>query len=181
MTERCLTITLQPDWKGALRAVGQVAKADTYQGEVLNFESPGHFFGQLSEKRWEIVRAAQGKGDLSVRELARAVGRDVKRVHEDVVILADLGLLERTEGGGVVCPYSSLHIDMHLKSGLMESRLHTVGDHFTASTFTRAFGASPYISGAYIASTRLGGSAKSPTLLSRTVYCTFTTPLGKYS
>ncbi|OGA98914.1 MAG: hypothetical protein A3E79_01825 [Burkholderiales bacterium RIFCSPHIGHO2_12_FULL_61_11] len=58
----------------------------------------------------------RGKGELSVRELARAVGRDVKRVHEDVVILAGLGLLERTEGGGVVCPYSSMHIDMYLKA-----------------------------------------------------------------
>ena len=108
MTERSLTITLQPDWKEALRAMAKTAKADTYQGEVLNFESPGHFFGQLTEKRWEIVRAAQGKGELSVRELARVVGRDVKRVHEDVVILADLGLLERTQSGGVLCPYSSL-------------------------------------------------------------------------
>jgi predicted transcriptional regulator len=116
MTDRYLTITLQPDWKGALRAMAKVANADTYQGEVLNFESPGHFFGQLTEKRWEIVRAAQGKGKLSVRELARAVGRDVKRVHEDVVILAELGLLERTEGGGLICPYSSMHIDMYMKA-----------------------------------------------------------------
>ncbi len=116
MTERYLTITLQPDWKGALRAMANTAQADTYQGEVLNFESPGHFFGQLTEKRWELVRVAQGKGELSVRELARVVGRDVKRVHEDVVILADLGLLERTQSGGVLCPYSSLHIDMHLKA-----------------------------------------------------------------
>ncbi len=116
MTERCLTITMQPDWKGALRAMAQVAKQQGYQGEVLNFESPGQFFGQLSEKRWELVRAAQGKGEMSVRELARAVGRDVKRVHEDVVILAVLGMLERTEGGGVVCPYASLHIDMYLKA-----------------------------------------------------------------
>lgn len=116
MTDRYLTITMQPDWKGALRAMAKVANADTYQGEVLNFESPGHFFGRLTEKRWEIVRAAQGKGELSVRELARVVGRDVKRVHEDVVILAELGLLERTEGGGLICPYSSMHIDMHLKA-----------------------------------------------------------------
>ena len=116
MTDRHLTITLQPDWKGALRAMAKVANADTYQGEVLNFESPGHFFGQLTEKRWEIVRAAQGKGELSVRELARALGRDVKRVHEDVVMLAELGLLERTDGGGLVCPYSSMHIDMYLKA-----------------------------------------------------------------
>jgi len=116
MNERFLTITLQPDWKSALRTTALAASADTYQGEVLNFDSPGRFFGQLSEKRWEIVRAAQGKGELSVRELARAVGRDVKRVHEDVVILAELGLLERTEGGGVQCPYAYMHIDMYLKA-----------------------------------------------------------------
>ena len=116
MTERYLTITLQPDWKGALRAIGKTAHADTYQGEVLNFESPGLFFGQLTEKRWELVRTAQGKGELSVRELARLVGRDIKRVHEDVVILAELGLLERTQSGGLLCPYASLHIDMHLKA-----------------------------------------------------------------
>ena len=79
MTERYLTITLQTNWKGALRAMAKTAQADKYQGEVLNFESPGQFFGQLSEKRWEIVRAAQGRGELSVRELSRAVERDVAR------------------------------------------------------------------------------------------------------
>ena len=115
MSKRFLTITLQPDWRSALRATAKVAKAKSYQGEVLNFESPGQFFGQLTEKRWDIVRAAQGKGELSVRALARMVGRDVKRVHEDVGILTELGLLERTEDGGVLCPYTSMHIDMHLK------------------------------------------------------------------
>jgi predicted transcriptional regulator len=116
MTNRTLTITLQPDWKAALRSTAKAAKADAYQGELLNFESPAHFFGQLTEKRWEIVRAAQGRGELSVRELARVVGRDVKRVHDDVVILAELGLLERTDGAGVLCPYISMHIDMYLKA-----------------------------------------------------------------
>ena len=116
MTDRYLTITLQPDWKGALRAMAPAAKSKQYQGEVLNFESPGHFFGQLTEKRWEIARAAQGKGELSVRELARLVERDVKRVHEDVGILANRGLLVRTDRGGVVCPYTSMHIDMYMKA-----------------------------------------------------------------
>ena len=116
MTQRKLTINLQPDWKAAIRAVGVAAKADTYQGEVLNFETPAQFFGQLSEKRWDIVRAAQGKGEMSVRELARVVDRDVKRVHNDIVILAELGLLERTEGGGETCPYTSMHIGMSLQT-----------------------------------------------------------------
>jgi predicted transcriptional regulator len=114
MTQRQLTITLNDDWKGALRGAGKRAQAQTYQGERLNFEDPGQFFGQLTEKRWNLVRVAQGKGALSVRELARHVNRDVKRVHEDIVILAELGLLERTATDGVICPFESLHIDMHL-------------------------------------------------------------------
>ena len=116
MNKRRLTITMQPDWQSALRTAGKSVKANTYQGEVLNFESPGQFFGQLTEKRWAVVRACQGKGDLSVRELARTLGRDVKRVHDDVVMLAELGLVERTEGGGVRCPFASMHIDMTLEA-----------------------------------------------------------------
>jgi predicted transcriptional regulator len=73
MTKRHLTITMQSDWKSALRAAGIAAKAKTYQGEVLNFESPGQFFGQLTEKRWEIVRAAQGQGQKA--EEAEVAGR----------------------------------------------------------------------------------------------------------
>lgn len=113
---RNLTITLESDWAGALRAAGQRAAATTYQGETLNFESPGDFFGRLTERRWNLVRLLQGRGEVSVRELARGVGRDVKRVHDDVVILTDLGLVERTEAGGVVCPFASVHIDMHLQA-----------------------------------------------------------------
>ena len=62
------------------------------------------------------MRKLQGQGEMPLRELARQLVRDVKRVHEDVVTLADLGLLERTPSGGVLCPYATLHIDMYLKA-----------------------------------------------------------------
>lgn len=113
MKGRTLTIRLQKDWKAALRQAGASVKARSYQGEVLNFESPAAFFGQLTELRWELVRALQGQGPLAIREIARRVGRDVKRVHEDVRTLIDLGLLERVEGG-VTCPFATVRIDMEL-------------------------------------------------------------------
>jgi len=116
MIQRFLTITARADWQDGLRAVGVESAARTYQGEVLNFESPGHFFKQLTEKRWDLVRAAQGRGKLSVEELARLVGRDVQPVHEDIMVLSDLGLMERTDAKGVLCPYASMHIDMFLKT-----------------------------------------------------------------
>lgn len=105
-TRRTLTITMTPDWRAALRQAGKAGRADSYQGERLNFESPGAFFGRLTERRWALVTALQGQGVLAVRELARRVGRDVKRVHEDVRVLTELGLVERDDAGGVVCPYA---------------------------------------------------------------------------
>ena len=116
MTERTLTITLQPDWQAALRQVAVRARQTAYAGEVLNFESPGVFFSRLSEKRWALVRALQGQGELAVRELARRVGRDVKRVHQDLQVLVDLGMVERGDGGAVNCPFVHVHIDMHLQA-----------------------------------------------------------------
>lgn len=116
MDQRTLTITARAAWQAGLRAAGVAATAGTYQREVLNFESPGHFFGLLNEKRWGLLRAAQGKGELSVPQLARLVGRDVKPVHDDILVLSNLGLLERTDAEGVLCPYASMHIDMFLKT-----------------------------------------------------------------
>ena len=116
MSERTLTITLQPDWRAALRQAGVVPRHGTTKAKVLNFESAGAFFGRMTERRWDLVRALQGQGEISLRELARRVERDVKRVHEDVQGLIELGLIERGEGGGVICPFTTVHIDMELRS-----------------------------------------------------------------
>ncbi len=116
MEKRTLTVTIKPDWRSALRTAARGAfAADTYQGETLNFESPAAFFSRLTEKRWEMLYALQGAEEVAVRELARRLERDVKRVHEDAGALVDLGLVERTERGGLVCPFDDIHVDMHLK------------------------------------------------------------------
>ena len=44
------------------------------------------------------------------------VDRDVKRMHAGIVILVELDLLERANGGGVTCAYTSMHIDMYLQA-----------------------------------------------------------------
>ncbi|MCP5190894.1 MAG: hypothetical protein H6988_10950 [Pseudomonadales bacterium] len=115
-----LTISLSPDWKTALRAAGARARNGVgegrYQGEFFNFETPGQFFGRLTERRWAIVRAMQGAGPMSQRELARRVGRDVKRVYEDVQALIVLGLIEKTDSGEIECPYDDIFVNMHLKA-----------------------------------------------------------------
>jgi predicted transcriptional regulator len=62
MTTRCTrTITLSPDWRAALRQAGKAAQAGSDQGEALHFESPGAFFGRLTERRWALVTALLGQ------------------------------------------------------------------------------------------------------------------------
>ena len=114
---RQLSITLQPDWKAALRQAGKTAQAETYQGETLNFETPGAFFGKLTERRWSIIHALQADGgEVGVRELARRLNRDPSRVHADAAALLELGLIERTAAGGLLCPFTDIHVDMHMKA-----------------------------------------------------------------
>lgn len=116
MEQRTLTITVRPQGWADLRDAARAGfAADHYLGESLNFETPALFFSRMSSKRWDMVRTLQGAGEMSVRELARRLGRDVRRVHEDVTALAELGLLERTERGGVVSPYADIHVDMHIR------------------------------------------------------------------
>ena len=52
MDKRTLTITLQPDWKRALRQAARSAfEAGDYQGETLNFDSPAAFFSHFTDRR----------------------------------------------------------------------------------------------------------------------------------
>ncbi len=117
---RTLTITRTSNWKDALRGAGARAakgvRSGRYQGETLNFESPAQLFSRLTEKRWQLIHVLQGVGTIGVREAARRVGRDVKRVHEDLQVLAQLGLIERDADGSVQCPYDDIHLDMHIES-----------------------------------------------------------------
>ena len=115
--DRHLTITLSPDWRAGLRNAAEsiVRGADSgeYQGEKLNFESPAVFFGKLTEKRWDLVRLLQSEKPSGVREIARLIGRDVRRVHDDLQVLVELGLIEKVDGV-LTCPFRDIHVDMHL-------------------------------------------------------------------
>lgn len=117
MDKRTLTVTLQADWKGELRRAARSSfQAVSYQEETLNFDSPEAFFSHLTDRRWALIRALQeAGGEIAGRELARRIGRDVKRVHEDVGVLVALGVFERSESGGLLCPYADVHVDMHLR------------------------------------------------------------------
>jgi predicted transcriptional regulator len=70
----------------------------------------------IMPKRWELIERLQTIGPSSIRGLARALDRDVKRVHGDVVALVDRGLVERTEGRRVQVPFEVIHADFDLRA-----------------------------------------------------------------
>ncbi len=55
-----------------------------------------------------------GAVDMSLRDLARRLERDVKSVHRDVHALLETGLLEKTGSGKIVCPFDRVRVDFTL-------------------------------------------------------------------
>lgn len=68
----------------------------------------------LAPNRVAVILAMTGAGPLSIREVARRVGRDFKGVHTDVTALLKNGLLEKTADGLVVFPYDRIHFDFEI-------------------------------------------------------------------
>ncbi len=84
------------------------------QGEHISFASVDLLWRTLTKKRWELLQAMTGQGEMSIRQVARHVSRDVKAVHGDVHALINAGVLDRTDNG-VVFPYDAVHVDFTLR------------------------------------------------------------------
>lgn len=91
-------------------------KTGVYQGEHFEFESPAALFRAITPKRWELIEVLQMGGPLGVRALARELGRDVKRVHEDAHKLVEIGLVEKDAAGKLSVPFSEIRADFVLRS-----------------------------------------------------------------
>ena len=84
------------------------------QGVFISFSSVDLLWAVLTVKRWKILDAMTGQGELSIREVARRVGRDVKAVHGDVTALINAGVLDRASAG-VIFPYDAVRVDFTLR------------------------------------------------------------------
>jgi predicted transcriptional regulator len=109
------TITLSVASRADVKSRALAAFRGKAQGTHLSFASPELLWKVLTAKRWELLQAMAGNGPLSIREVARRVGRDVKAVHADVHALLDAGVLNREERG-VEFPYDAVHVDFLLKA-----------------------------------------------------------------
>lgn len=70
----------------------------------------------LSPRRLDLLRHVRQHGANNVRELAAALGRDYKNVHQDVAALEAVGLLVR-EGRKLAAPWDELQASVSLADG----------------------------------------------------------------
>jgi predicted transcriptional regulator len=91
-------------------------KSGKASAAVFTFSSPAQLFSVISPKRWELIERLQHLGPSTIRGLARALERDVKRVHDDVTAMIEWGLVERDDDGLVVVPFSVIHAAFDLKA-----------------------------------------------------------------
>ena len=73
----------------------------------LTFLSWSSLSSSLTDKRYELLRRLHQHPASSIRALARDLGRDVKRVHEDVTALERIGLIDR-DGTALRADYSEI-------------------------------------------------------------------------
>ena len=76
----------------------------------LSFEDYATFAAVMSPKRLALLRHVHRQPPRSIRALAQALGRDYRRVHDDVEALTHAGLLERGPDG-LRADYETLHIE----------------------------------------------------------------------
>jgi predicted transcriptional regulator len=115
-------IEIRPDEDAALEESIERAKIAMRTGipsdpvATFTFSTMAQMFAVFTTKRWELIEKLQKIGPSSIRGLTRALGRDVRRVHDDAVALIDWGIIERNEDGKVFVPYDVIHIGFDLKA-----------------------------------------------------------------
>lgn len=97
------------DMRAGFIAAAEAAEAGTPFEPVssINFASYEDMHRILAPSRLAIVKALAGQGTLSIREVARRVGRDVQAVHRDVTTLITSGVVDRKDGG-ISFPYDEI-------------------------------------------------------------------------
>jgi predicted transcriptional regulator len=76
----------------------QAASSKENAERHLGFETFETFSRVMTRRRLELLRHVHRHPARSIRALAMALGRDYRRVHQDVEALVQAGLLDRDEG-----------------------------------------------------------------------------------
>ena len=101
MTEVKLNIggTARHDGQAFVDAWRRAERGESFEDRGFSFESWDALASVMSSKRLKLLRHVHDRPAGSIMELAKALGRQYRRVREDVSILTEAGLLDRSQGG----------------------------------------------------------------------------------
>lgn len=80
----------------------------------LNFENLETLLQTLTPGRWALLKTLHTNGPMSIRALAKALGRDYKNVHKDVRLLESIGLIGRTPDEKIEVPWDVIEARLRL-------------------------------------------------------------------
>ena len=89
---------LEEDAAAFLDAWHRAERGEIVDQTVLAFESWEALAGVMTGERYRLLRHVHAHPEPSVSALARALGRQYRRVHADVAALEQAGLVDRSAG-----------------------------------------------------------------------------------
>jgi len=95
----------------AIDAWHRMERGEAVNEKHVSFEDWETMVRVLSPKRLALLRHVHQHPARNIRALAQALGRDYRRVHEDVEALEAAGLLERDKAG-VRAEYDAFNVQM---------------------------------------------------------------------
>jgi predicted transcriptional regulator len=105
--------TLEDMGRRFVNAWHQLERGEKVRERHLTFPDLPAMLNALTPKRLELLRDVHREPAPSVKALAERLGRDYKRVHEDVETLTASGLLQRHDGH-LSAPYDAITAEMRL-------------------------------------------------------------------
>lgn len=89
---------LETDAAAVLDAIARAEQGETVRERVVAFQSWEGLAAVMTGERHRLLRHLNAHPEPSVSALARALGRQYRRVHADVTALEGAGLLARDSG-----------------------------------------------------------------------------------
>ncbi len=80
----------------------------------IHFQSLEMLLKTLTSARWVLLKALYKNGPMSIRALAKELGRDYKNVHTDVRKLENAGLISQTEDNEIQVPWDIVEARLQL-------------------------------------------------------------------
>lgn len=90
--------SVEADGAAFVAAWHGIERGDTTADHVVTFQSWDGLAQVMTAERLRLLQHLHRREEPSIMALARALGRQYRRVHDDVAILARSGLLERERG-----------------------------------------------------------------------------------